>query len=59
MDAIIYGITGHREIVLPLDEMEIDELDIGEEFVFKGQIYEIRSLSEIERGLLMNVVQIM
>ncbi len=60
MDVIIFGITGHREVRMPLDDLEVDDLEVGREFAFSGQIYEIRSLAEAEAGgILMNVVLVM
>ena len=59
MDVYIYGITGEREVVMPLENLEVDDLDVGREILFKGVIYEIRSINELEKGILINVVQTM
>lgn len=56
MDVSIFGITGHQELRLPLEELEVEDLEVGREFVYKDKIYEIRSLTELESRLLMNVV---
>ncbi|MCZ6472568.1 MAG: hypothetical protein O7A08_03950 [SAR324 cluster bacterium] len=56
MNVIIFGITGHRELRLPLEQLEVEDLEVGREFVFDGKIYEIRSLVETDDGILMNVV---
>ena len=56
MDVSIFGITGHRELRMPLEELEVEDLEVGREFVYEGKIYEIRSLTELDTGLLMNVV---
>jgi len=57
MDVYIYGITGHKEVRMPLDDLEIDELEVGQQFIYRDLVYEIRSLAEVEKGLLLNVVQ--
>ncbi len=44
---------------MPLENLDIEELDVGREFVFDGKIYEIRSIANVERGILINVVQSM
>lgn len=59
MDIIIYGITGHRELRMPLESLDVEDLEVGREFAYNGQIYEIRSLSEMNDGILMNVVMVM
>ncbi|MCZ6627335.1 MAG: hypothetical protein O7E56_03800 [SAR324 cluster bacterium] len=59
MNVIIFGITGHRELRLPLEQLEVEDLEVGREFVFDGKIYEIRSLVETDDGILMNVVMAM
>ena len=59
MKVSIFGITGYREITIPLEELAIEDLDVGREFVFNNQIYEIRSIAEIENKVIMNVVQTM
>ena len=56
MKVTLYGITGYRELTLPLDDLDIEELETGSEFVYRGTIYEIRSINEREGGLMMNVV---
>jgi hypothetical protein len=59
MDVIIYGITGHRELRMALEDLEVEDLEVGTEFAFHGQIYEIRSLTDTDTGILMNVVMVM
>ncbi len=58
MNVIIFGITGHRELRLPLEQLELEDLEVGRDFVFNGTIYEIRSLVETDDGILMNVVEV-
>ncbi len=59
MDICIFGIVGHRELRMPLEQLEVEELEVGREMVFAGKIYEIRSLTEMEDYILMNVVIVM
>ena len=59
MNVTIYGIIGQKTVNMPLDNLEIDDLDVGREFVFKGKVYEIRSITEQEDNFLINVVLIM
>ncbi len=60
MKLIIFGVTGHQELHMPLDDLEVEDLEVGREFPFNGQIYEIRSLFETEDGgIRMNVVLVM
>lgn len=60
MEVIIYGIVGHASSVrLPLDALDLDDLAVGREFTYKGKLYEIRSLSEDEETVRMNVVMIL
>ena len=40
MNVYIYGIVGHAGAVeMPLDDLDIDELEVGREFVYDGKIY--------------------
>ena len=60
MEVIIYGIVGHASSVrLPLDALDLDDLAVGREFTYNGKLYEIRSLSEVEETVRMNVVMIL
>ena len=60
MEVIIYGIVGHASSVrLPLDALDLDDLAVGREFTYHGRLYEIRSLSEDEETVRMNVVMIL
>ena len=59
MNIRIFGISGHREISMPLEDLEVEELEVGREMVFAGKIYEIRSLTEMDDHILMNVVIVM
>ena len=56
MNLHIYGIIGHRLVTIPLDDLDLDDLDAGEEFVFKDRVYEIRHLEEYADHIQLNVV---
>jgi len=52
----IYGILGYaRDFRLPLESLELEDLEPGEEFGFEGNIYQIRSVIKKEDELLINV----
>lgn len=59
MNVTIYGINGKKSVVMPLDDLEIDELEEGREIVFSGRVYEIRSIFEQEDNYLINVILVM
>lgn len=59
MEIRIFGIIGHREVLMPLEQLEVEELEVGRELVYGGKIYEIRSLTEMDDHILMNVVIVM
>lgn len=59
MDISIFGIVGHREVSMPLEQLDVEELEVGREMIFGGKIYEIRSLTEMDGHILMNVVIVM
>ncbi len=57
MNIQIYGIIGQAgALEIPLDEFDIDELEIGREFMHRGKVYEIRSLHDTGTVLRINVV---
>ncbi|HKI96922.1 MAG TPA: hypothetical protein VKB51_00475 [bacterium] len=56
----IYGLLGHAgKLHLPLDSLDIEELAAGEEFVFDGRVYEIRSVADYGDDVLVNVSLVM
>jgi hypothetical protein len=60
MIATIYGLLGHAgKLQLPLESLDIEELAPGEEFVFNGRVYEIRSVSTASETVLLNVSLVM
>jgi len=60
MQVKIYGLVGHSSgVVMSLEELELDELDTGREFIHRGRIYEIRSVMEVGDLLVINVVATM
>ena len=55
--AIIFGLLGHAGALrMPLEELDVDELEPGREFIHQGRIYEIRSVVNIPEGVQLNVV---
>ena len=59
MNITIFGIVGQRSVEMPLEKLDIDDLEVGREFMFRGKIYEIRSIAESDLGFLINVVLIL
>ena len=56
MMVTIYGIIGYaRDFQLPLETLELEDLEPGEEFGYDGNIYQIRSVIRKEGELLINV----
>ena len=57
MNIFIYGIVGQAgALQMSLDELDIDELEVGREFMHRGKIYEIRSIYETGSDIRLNVV---
>lgn len=57
MNVYIYGIVGHAGAVeMPLDDLDIDELEVGREFLYDGKIYEVRSMYGSDDNVRLNVV---
>ena len=60
MNVSIFGLLGHAgRFDLPLEHLEVEELAPGEEFVFNGRVYEIRSVFPQGQGFLLNVSLVM
>ena len=57
MNVTVYGLIGHAgKVDLPVEMLELEELETGREFEYNGRVYEIRSVSENEHGVRINVV---
>jgi hypothetical protein len=57
MNVTVYGLAGHAgRVEVPLETLEVDELEAGREFEYNGRVYEIRSVTESEQGFRINVV---
>lgn len=53
----IYGIIGQAGALrLPIEELDVDDLEVGREFMHGGNIYEIRSIFGTSDDIRMNVV---
>ena len=60
MIVTLYGLLGHAgKLELPLESLDIEDLAPGEEFVFNGRVYEIRSVAAIGEGIAVNVSLVM
>ena len=59
MNITIFGIVGQRSVQMPLEKLDVDDLEVGREFMFRGKVYEIRSIAETDDGFLINVILIM
>ena len=60
MTVTIYGLLGHAaNLELPLESLDIEDMAPGEEFIFNGRVYEIRSVSHLEGTVLINVSLVM
>jgi hypothetical protein len=57
MNVTVYGLAGHAgRVDLPMEKLELEELETGTEFEYNGRVYEIRSVSENTQGFHINVV---
>lgn len=57
MNVTVYGLSGHAgRVDMPMDQLDLEELETGREFEYNGRIYEIRSVSECDQGFRINVV---
>lgn len=60
MTVTIYGLLGHAgKLDLPLESLEVEDLAAGEEFVFNGRVYEIRSVWHQAESIHVNVSLVM
>lgn len=57
MNVSVYGLIGHAgKLDVPLDQLDVEDLEPGGEFEFEGNLYEIRSVQEDEHEIRINVV---
>ncbi|HEX7926865.1 MAG TPA: hypothetical protein VF678_04675 [bacterium] len=57
MNVTVYGLAGHAgRVDLPIEMLEVEELETGTEFEYNGRLYEVRSVSQNPKGVLINVV---
>jgi hypothetical protein len=57
MNVTVYGLIGHAgKVDLPIEMLELEELETGREFEYNGRLYEIRSVTENGQGVRINVV---
>ena len=57
MNVTVYGLAGHAgRVDLPMERLEVEELETGAEFEYNGRLYEIRSVSQNAKGVHINVV---
>lgn len=60
MTVTIYGLLGHAgRLDVSLDSLDVEDLAPGEEFVFNGRVYEIRSVLDSGEAMLLNVSLVM
>jgi hypothetical protein len=53
----IYGLLGHAgRLQLPLEALEVADLEPGEEFIYNGKVYEIRSVIREGEEITLNVL---
>jgi hypothetical protein len=57
MEVTVYGLLGYAgRVNLPVEELDVEDLEPGQEFAYNGYIYEIRSVFEHGQGIGINVV---
>jgi hypothetical protein len=57
MNVCVYGLIGHAgKLELPVEQLDVEDLEPGSEFEYEGNLYEIRSVQEGEREIRINVV---
>lgn len=57
MNVTVYGLIGHAgRVEMPMDELNVEELETGSEFEYNGRVYEIRSVIENDQEIRINVV---
>jgi hypothetical protein len=57
MTVMVYGLMGHSgKLELPLDQLDVEDLEPGGEFEYEGNLYEIRSVQQEREAIRINVV---
>jgi len=57
MNVTVYGLIGHAgRVEVPMETLELEELEAGQEFEYNGRVYEIRSVADDVHGIRINVV---
>lgn len=60
MELTVYGLMGHAgHLKVPLEELDLDELEAGEEFAYRGKIYQVRSVLHVDNEVKINVTMTM
>jgi hypothetical protein len=57
MTVMVYGLMGHSgKLEMPLDQLDVEDLEPGGEFEYEGNLYEIRSVQQEREAIRINVV---
>jgi hypothetical protein len=57
MTITVYGLIGHAgKLEIPVEQLDVEDIEPGNEFEFEGNLYEIRSVQEHGDGIRINVV---
>jgi len=57
MTVTVYGLIGHSgKLEMPLEQLDVEDLEPGGEFEFEGNLYEIRSVQQHQEDIRINVV---
>ena len=60
MELTVYGLLGYSGYIrLPIESLDLEELELGEEFVYQGKVYQIRSMIEQGENITLNVTMSM
>lgn len=57
MTVTVSGLVGHSGMLeIPAEQLDVQDYEPGSEFVFEGNLYEIRSVQQDGNGLRIDVV---
>ena len=60
MELTVYGLLGYSGFLkLPIESLDLEELELGEEFIYEGKVYQIRSMIEHGENITLNVTMSM